>query len=648
MPAQEDTLVHPFESPSVSRKSALPKILGTITIVLILVPVGIFLGLVIPGRKLGLSVNKLKSSGNIVVAVAKTQDLGAVKLQLSVVESDLAQVRKDYSGLGWLKMVPFARNYYLDGQHGLAASQHLLDATKITVEAIAPYADLVGLKGLATTGDGAKTAQDRINFIVETLDKVKPQLAQIGEKLKTARTEADSIDPARYPQNFRGVPVRSQLTSGLNLLDQAATFVSDAKPLLESTPYILGKDKPRRYLVLFQNDAELRPTGGFMTGYAVVEVNKGKISTIESDDIYKLDERFPKRIPAPDPIKKYHPNVPYWYLRDQNLSPDFKVSMDTFFPNYKLTKSPSVDGIIAVDTQLLVDLLKVTGKIGVPGFGNFSAEIDKRCDCPSAFYEMQLLAGSEEPVVWDSVSGKIVKAPANYGDRKRFLGPIMYSLLANVMAQPKAKIPTLVDTILKSVQGKHILLYFVDQDVQKAVESFNLAGRVRATPNDYLYVVDTNFSGGKTNIWVKNKVDQVIEVAADGTVTKTVTLTYNNPQDSSVQIATGRRLNGLFRDWLRVYVPKGSQLIEAKGFETGQAESVDLDRTVFEGFFTLAPLNVRTVTLKYTLPFKVKSPYKILMQKQGGTKEFPYTIKINGKSHPEFFLVGDTDLSLPY
>ena len=615
---------------------------------LIIVVVGVFLGLIIPGRKLGLSVHKLKRSGNVVVTAAKTQDLGAVKLQLSIVESDLAQVRKDYSGLDWLKIIPVARNYYLDGQHGLAASQYLLDATKITVEAIAPYADLVGLKGLATTGDGAKTAQDRINFIVETLDKVKPQLTKIGEKLKLARTETDSINPARYPQNFRGISVRSQLASGLNLLDQAATFVGDAKPLLESTPYILGKDKPRRYLVLFQNDAELRPTGGFMTGYAVIEVNKGKISTIESDDIYKLDERFPKRISAPDPIKKYHPNVPYWYLRDQNLSPDFKVSMDTFFPNYKLTKSPSVDGIIAVDTQLLVNLLKVTGKIGVPGFGNFSAEIDKRCDCPSAFYEMQLLAGSEEPVIWDSISGKIIKAPANYGDRKRFLGPIMYSLLANVMAQPKAKIPTLVDTILKSVQGKHILLYFVDQDVQKAVESFNLAGRVRATPNDYLYVVDTNFSGGKTNIWVKNKVDQVIEVAADGTVTKTVTLTYNNPQDSSVQIATGRRLNGLFRDWLRVYVPKGSQLIEAKGFETGQAVSEDLDRTVFEGFFTLAPLNVRTITFKYKLPCKIKSPYKILMQKQGGTKEFPYTIKINGKSHPEFFLGGDTDLSLPY
>ena len=70
---------------------------------------------------------------------------------------------------------------------------------------------------------------------------------------------------------------------------------------------MLGKDKPRKYLVLFQNDAELRPTGGFLTGFAVIQVDKGKISVIQSDDIYKLDEKFPKRIPAPDPIKNITP-----------------------------------------------------------------------------------------------------------------------------------------------------------------------------------------------------------------------------------------------------------------------------------------------------------------------------------------------------
>lgn len=619
-------------------------ILGVVVTVCGVLAVIFFLAVFLPLKSVFISIDKLKASGQQVAVAAKSQDLGAVKKQLVVVEKDLAEVSQKYNRLSWLKLIPIANNYFKDGQHGLTAASRMLDAGKITVDAIAPYADVIGLKGLATTGDGAKTAQDRINFIVETLDKIKPQLSQIGTKLDEAQKEASQIKPSRYPEKIKDIQLRSQLVSGIALLDQASALVNDARPLLESAPYILGKDKPRKYLAIFQNDAELRPTGGFMTGYAIIEVNKGKISTVESDDIYKLDEKFPKRISAPDPIKKYHPNVPYWYLRDQNLSPDLKVSMDTFYPNYKLTKSPSVDGIIMVDTQLLVNLLKVTGPIGVPGFGNFSAATDKRCDCPQVFYELQLLAGSEEPVVWDSVSGKIVKAPANYGDRKRFLGPVMYSVLANVMAQPKAKIPELFNTVLAAASGKHVMFYFLDPDIQKAMESFNLAGRIKDVPYDYLAVVDTNFSGGKTNIWVKNKADQVIEIASDGTVTKTLTLTYNNPQDSSVRIETGRRLNGLFRDWLRVYVPKGSTLIEAKGFETGQKVSEDLGKTVFEGFFTLAPLNVKTVTFKYTLPFKVKTPYKILVQKQGGTKDFPYTFKINGKSYPEILLSQDNDL----
>ena len=128
-------------------------------------------------------------------------------------------------------------------------------------------------------------------------------------------------------------------------------------------------------------------------------------------------------------------------------------------------------------------------------------------------------------------------------------------------------------------------------------------------------------------------------------MTKTVVITYNNPQGTSVTIESGRKLNGLFRDWVRVYVPKGSKLIEAKGYETGQATGEDLEKTVFEGFFTLAPLNTKTITLKYTLPFKMKSPYKMLIQKQAGTKDFVYNTKINGRVQPELILTGDKEMT---
>lgn len=656
----EPEIVHPIElavEPGMEKPNLLLKIVSNtsrflLLLVLIVVIVGgaVYLSVSGPVKSIMKRVDNLQKIGSLTSAVAKSQDLIAMKKILTDSQTEIGGIRQDMQKIGWVKNLPVIKNYYTDGVSVLEATDDMIDAGKIAIDGIAPYADVMGLKGLATTGDGAKTAQDRISFIVETLDKLKPQLSEIGNKLSLAKAKIDKVDPMRYPMAYRGKSIRPQIIQAITLLDQASALVNDAKPILETAPYLLGKDKPIKYLLLFQNEAELRPTGGFLTGYAVIEVNKGKISTLQSDDIYKLDEKFPKKIPAPEPIKKYHPNVPYWYMRDQNLSPDFRSSMDTFMANYDLTGSPKVDGVIAVTTKVLVDLLKVTGKIGVPGFGNFSAENDPRCNCPSAFYELQMLAGSEEPVIWDSISGKIILAPANYGNRKLFLGPVMYSVLQNVMAQPKSKFPELFNTILSLISGKQILMYSFDPAAQSAVEAFNMAGRVKEVPpgEDYLMVVDTNFSGGKTNIWVRYEASQNIEISSDGTVTKTLTLNYTNPQEGSVTIESGRRLNGMFRDWVRVYVPKGSTLIESKGFETGEAVGEDLGKTTFEGFFTLAPLNVKSITLKYKLPFKIKSPYKLLVQKQGGAKDFTYKTKINGKNQPEFILNADSEHAFVY
>ncbi|OGD10719.1 hypothetical protein A2395_02955 [Candidatus Amesbacteria bacterium RIFOXYB1_FULL_47_9] len=654
-----ESLVRTLEAqPLNTSSSSKPKIIfrlflktaGVLLLIVLLSGIILYFPLISPLRRLMVSVRKLESSARQVEPYLKAQDLAGTQGQLAQVKTDLETVKADYSRLKWLKAVPLARNYYLDGERGFTAAGEVLSAGNVAIEAIAPYADIIGLKGLATTGNGEKTAQDRINFIVNTLDKIKPQLSTIGDHLAKAGSEVDGINPNRYPEEFKGMRVRDQITQGILLLDQASTLVNDAKPLLESAPYILGLDGVRKYLVIFQNDAELRPTGGFMTAYAVISVSKGKIGIVESNDIYFLDERFPKKLPAPEPIKKYLPKVPYWYLRDQNISPDFKVSMETFFPNYLLTKSPEVDGIFTVDTQVLVDLLKITGPIGVPGFGNYSAENDKRCNCPNVFYELELVADVEGPVVWDSISGQIVFAPRNYGARKSFIGPMMHSVLSNVMAQPKGKMGEMFNTAMRLIGQKHIQFYFPDSKIQDAVEIFNLAGRVRPIPDgwDYLMVVDTNFAGAKTNAWVNYNADIDTQISGDGNITKTLTLTYKNPQQYFADSKTNLKLNGVFRDWLRVYVPAGSKLLEAKGFETGQTVGEDLGKTVFEGFFTLTPLNTKVVSFKYELPFKVKTPYKALIQKQSGSKDFPYVITLNGRKLPEVILSSDKELNFPF
>ncbi|MFQ5452455.1 MAG: hypothetical protein ACE5DQ_02740, partial [Candidatus Paceibacterota bacterium] len=88
------------------------------------------------------------------------------------------------------------------------------------------------------------------------------------------------------------------------------------------------------------------------------------------------------------------------------------------------------------------------------------------------------------------------------------------------------------------------------------------------------------------------------------------------------------------RNWLRLYVPEGSLLIDFKGSEKKVQEYDDLDKTVFEGFMKVKPLGKATVTVKYELPFKVEDvqDYTLLVQKQPGTVGHEYTVVVNGNT----------------
>ncbi len=580
----------------------------------------------------------LENDLNNLKQAIKSQDLGKTKSETANLKADLDRLEGKLEKYKLAGSLPVAGGYYRDAQHGIKAGLAGLRATDLVIQAISPYADILGLAGEKTATPGGKTTLDRVSFLVTTLDKIRPQLDTIGEELKTVKEEMDQIDPNRYPEEFKGIKIKENLIQAIAGIDQASSFVNDAKPLLEVTPDLMGVNAPKYYFVLFQNDAELRPTGGFMTAYGILKVDKGKITPISSEDIYSLDAAWGKKIPAPDPIKKFHKDVPYFYLRDMNLSPDFAVSMKTFMDQYQTIRGvKKVDGVIAVDTKLLVALLKVLGPVGVPEWGNFSAEIDKRCDCPQVVYQLELIA--DKPVSTMKTS------------RKAVIGPLMHSILANAFNSPKSKVADLFGVALKAVQEKHVLFYLFDEKAQKAVEAFNLAGRIRDFDGDYQFLVDTNFAGAKSNLFIDQKLDEKIETAADGTVTKTLTVTYNNPFPPSNcnLLQGGLCLNGQYRDWIRLYVPKGSELLETTGSEIKPNVYEEAGKTVFEIFYgnkyPLNPQSMTKVSFKYKLPFKIEKgkPYKLLIQKQAGVEKYGMVIEFNKKKQ-EFELRADKEL----
>lgn len=572
----------------------------------------------------------------------KSKDLQKIKSNISTTKNTLGDLQKSYNNLSFVKPLPFVGAYYKDGEHGLNAAKNGLDAADIVVGVVEPYADIIGLSGGSKSTSGMETAQDRIDFIIKTIPGIIPKIDDLSVKVNAVKEEVDQIDPQRYPEKFKGIVIRQQLIKGIEAVDLASNLIVQGKPIIESTNYLLGIDSPRQYLVLFQNDKELRPTGGFLTAYSVAKVEKGMFQPVYSDDIYHLDSKYTPSIAAPDPFVKYlkgpYVSLRKYRLRDMNWSPDFSVSMELFTQEAKKAGIGNIDGVIVVDTQLLVNLLDVVGPIGVPGYGEYSTKIVPQCNCPQVIYELESFADIEGPVVWSQDDpGKIIFAPPNYDNRKKIIGPLMNSILANTMGQPKDKLPNLFEAAIKSLTEKHVLFYLLDEKSQKAIDAFGIGGDIKEYEGDYLHINDANLGGRKSNLYVTQEVNQEINVGKDGSVEKTLTVTYKNPEKQDGW------LNSILPNWVRIYVPKGSQLISSEGLEDKVDPYEDLGKTVFAGFFNLRPQGVVKLTFKYKLPFKVGKDYQLMIQKQPGTDAPLYTVKI-GKNEEEFSLKGDKEL----
>lgn len=564
----------------------------------------------------------LKAKAQETYGLFKGQNLPAVAANIDQMEGELKDIEKTYKKLAFTKYVPVARTYYLDGEAGFNAANTGVMAAKKSINAITPYADVLGFTGEGTFTGG--TAEDRLKVILETLDKVTPILDDISKDLQTIERELAKIDPNRYPEKVKDTEVRSLITQAQGFSNAAVLALTEYRPIIEQLPAIAGgKGERKKYLILFQNDNELRPTGGFLTAFAVVNVENGKVEAEKSDDIYEIDKKLTKKEPIPAELGRYLTTEKFLNLRDMNISPDFKVSMDKFFENYlKIKGEPTnIDGIIAVDTHFLTNLMKVLGPVEVPGYGTFTAENDARCDCPQIIY----------------VLSEIITKPTPYlrEDRKGILGPLMRALLTKAYTAPKQVWPALFGEGLNSVFNKHAQFYFMNEDAKTAVEKANIAGRMTAPDNtetDFLAIINANLGGAKSNLFVGYDVKQEVSEPKDGMIEKKVTITYKNSHKAdNCNLEAGQLcLNSTLRDWTRLYVPKGSELVTAEGFLEEARTYEENGFTVIDGFFTLEPLGSTKLTFTYKVPYTGTKDYKVQLWKQGGIESFKTVMDVTG------------------
>lgn len=374
----------------------------------------------------------------------------------------------------------------------------------------------------------------------------------------------------------------------------------------------------KTYLILFQNNMELRPGGGFIGSFGVLKIKDGQLVDLQTYDVVNTDFRVPHSVPAPYPMESTL-GVKTWSLRDSNFSPHFPENVEKALQFYKIFGgTEEFDGVIGITTHVLESALSVTGPIEVPGYpGTYDAE--------NGVYNL------EKQVEIDFVEQGLERK-----DRKNVIKDLAYIILDKAKALPLSEKYALFKLILADLHAKDIQVAFFDPELQKTVERSGWSGEMDSTwQKDYFQVVDSNMNSFKSDHFIHRSYSYEID-ATVRPAKASLTVTYNH---------TAQQKDWLVKDYqtyLRVYVPKGA-------FFNSVSESVDEPRygeflgKKYIGTLQKVPLATqKSVRFEYTLPDSVLENYDLLIERQPGIKEnTEVEVKIrtrSGEKVKKFFL----------
>ena len=385
-------------------------------------------------------------------------------------------------------------------------------------------------------------------------------------------------------------------------------------------PVIGGFDRPKTYLLLFENNTELRPCGGFIGVYAVVRVDHGQPSVLIIEGTETLDKGAPKdvRPVAPTPITQYL-KVAQWYFRDSNWSPDFSVCAEQAMALYRSehgVAATDIDGVIAFTPTVLEALLERTGPLTIDGL-TFTAEKGVE----TLEYEVEY--GYEK---------RGITTP----ERKKIVEPFFHSLMQRVVVDAILHSDEYVALLTQLVAEKQIMVYAIDTTVQRLVDVHDWSGRVSTTTGDYLLWVDANLAALKTDVAMKRTLQYTLTADTNGRVAATTSMRYEH--HGMFDWRTTR-----YRTYARVFVPLGSTLTGITAQEGNTTivipkekidQGTELGKTWFGTFTQIEPGHEKTLAFAYVLPEYIQKnihegAYTLLVQKQLGTGTYGLTLGLH-------------------
>lgn len=460
------------------------------------------------------------------MALLKSASDAAKQQNFEVASSAFTEAARNFSGakeeLGSLGNLITYGAALVPGDSPLSAAQPILTAGREVS---------IGGAMLARAFAGLDEDADPIVRLRTLRDNLSASLPH----LNLAAAAIGKITPEALPEEYRAT-----FTEAKRELPRLASTISEAVEVAGLLQLILGADGKKRYLLVFQNNAEIRPTGGFIGSFALLDVEQGEITNLEvpGGGSYDLQGSLRAHIIAPQPL---HLINPHWQFQDANWSPDFPTSAQRLTWFYEKSGGPTTDGVIAMNMSLMTRILSVVGAVDMPDY-------DLTIDADNFYLETQ----REVELDYDKEMNK----------PKQFIADLAPKVLERLSGAEKETLLGIIDLMDDALVRKDLQLWMRDEDIQSEIREFGWTGEMQQTDGDYLQIVHTNIAGQKTDLAMRDKVTHDTKILADGTgiVTLTIERTHTGTKDD---LFSGVRNV----DYMRVYAPASSVLVEAEGFD---------------------------------------------------------------------------------
>ncbi|PIR27494.1 hypothetical protein COV40_00650 [Candidatus Berkelbacteria bacterium CG11_big_fil_rev_8_21_14_0_20_42_15] len=378
----------------------------------------------------------------------------------------------------------------------------------------------------------------------------------------------------------------------------------------------------KSYLILFLNNAEIRPGGGFVGSFARADLENGQITKIDFEkNIYTLDKAFLAAGNKVTPPKELQALGDSWTMRDSNMSADFAESAKRVAWFYQQESGDNVDGVIAIDTTLFINLLKIVGPIDMPEYNlmisdkNFLSDVQYQVEI--GYYQNQENWSENQP--------------------KKILADMMPKFITLITAGG-VKQKEINSELFEAICEKHFLFYLKNSKLEDLIDGIGASGKIRNSSGDYLYPVDANIGGYKSSLEIEENVRQDVLIKNSGDVEEKISILrkHNGSYDWP---------GGINNNYLKIYLPMAVKVksVEFSGGDNNprsdsnlaeeEKYSSDLEfgKTVVGFWQNTKPGEQSQSTITFVRENAIQTgndqfDYQITIQKQPGVEKFNWAL----------------------